>query len=289
MAKFGSHVINEEAYVYLEYLVKLSNIDNIASSTGGFLNPTNYGNASTVSELANFFKDGSLPPEISANKLINSPKKALTLQELDASKKRGADSWSIYAANIGITRLLHGIDDPISELSKENLELINQLFGMAAVGDSQAYAREWFVENHAYLESAYAGQNLDGRGQREEQPTVKVAAEALYHRLIIWKDNFVATKSKEENLRVITAAELVKLNDMVGGSSAEDSAESLNYLEEVFKKVYGKEDWEFRWKGLKQIASPNGSTSETSWLGFYMAFKPLDGNLPSIDPNGRNS
>ena len=294
MAKFTKHKIDDDAYNYLAYIVSLTNIDYIIDR---FLAPNYYNNASSLEELSDFFYDGSLPPEISANGLSGSPKAALTLKEIDLTTgatlppEMVRDAWGMYAANTGIVFWLHGGKSARSEMSKEDLDLIDDLFQDKGIGDRQDYAREFFIQNHAYSELAYAGQELSVGGPRAQYPTVVVAAEALYDRLIIWRKLFDINKSKNENLRVITAAELVALNDKIESSSAEVGDEGLNYLEEVFSKVYGN-TWSFKMNEMKQMASsntigPNGSTNTNNWDGFYMAFKPLDGNLPSIDPKGR--
>ena len=254
---FLEHKINSDAYDYLKYLIGRSYVDKLID----FLNPESLNKTVTPSQLHQFFNDLILPATVTTESVDYTPKDSLNLSE--------SDKFSVFAANIGIRYWLTGTRQPL-------LELTDSLLQRYRPGIDAETAREDFFFYKAFLYNAFL----------TEYATVVPAAEALYNRLKIWKKNYNPSKTKEENLKQLNAAELSWLNDQLtlgSNDSGGNAIDALNYLEEVFQKVYDT-DWQTKFNTLKTNASPNQDISTVDWTSFYRAFKPISGNEPVIDP-----
>lgn len=266
MAQFTKHKIDNTAYDYLKYLVEHQDKNKIIE----FLNPKNVeAGIVTAFQLEDFFARGIVPK---LNSLNFNPKKSLNLSENDV--------FSVLAVNVAIRYWLDGSSEPIFELSQRIIDEItstNSLLGAKTPKE----IRDVFFDFKAFLANA---------GDQETAATTAYATAIpagyyLYNRLEIWNKNYSSSKTKEENLKVLEQAELIFVNDNLAKSNdtEDESGESLDYLEEVFKKVYGDSSQK-KLIELQLNASPSSNIGTNNWSGFYKAFKPLDTNKPAIDP-----
>lgn len=254
------HEIGSTTYDYLKYLIGLPYVDKIID----FLNPDNTGKTVSLFHLQVFFLDASVPSEITNDSLKFIPTDALGLSE--------KDKFSVFAANIGIRYWLTGSRQPIIELTDDLLKR----YGALRNGiNTASRARADFFATANFLAESYL----------TEYPAVVPAAEALYNRLKIWKKTYNPSKDKNENIKALVSQESIWLNDqLIIGSNdpTGDSVEALNYLEEVFQKVY-ESNWQIKLNALKIYASPDQQVGSVDWTGFYKAFKPLRSDNP-LDP-----
>lgn len=266
MAQFTKHKIDNTAYDYLKYLIEHQDKNKIIE----FLNPKNVeAGIVTAFQLEDFFARGIVPK---LNSLNFNPKKSLNLSENDV--------FSVLAVNVAIRYWLDGSSEPIFELSQRIIDEItstNSLLGAKTPKE----IRDVFFDFKAFLANA---------GDQETAATTAYATAIpagyyLYNRLEIWNKNYSSSKTKEENIKVLEQAELIFVNDNLAKSNdtEDESGESLDYLEEVFKKVYGDSSQK-KLIELQLNASPSSNIGTNNWSGFYKAFKPLDTNKPAIDP-----
>ena len=252
------HQIDSTAYDYLKYLVGLSYVDKIID----FLNPDNVGKTVGLFELQDFMLEGLLPSSMTDVKYA--PFEALNLSE--------KDKFSVFTMNIGVTYWLTGTRQPLVELTDDILKRYEAL--RSGVRTASRARADFFV-TAAFSAEPYLS----------EYATVIPATEALYNRLKIWKKTYNPSKDTAENTKALVAQESTWLNDQLNIWSSDptgDSTGALEYLEEVFQKVY-QSNWETKMRGLRIYAAPNQDIGSVDWAGFYRAFKPLNSDN-AFDP-----
>lgn len=265
MAQFIKHKIDNTAYDYLKYLVEHQDKDKIIE----FLNPKNVeAGIVTAFQLEDFFVRGIVPK---LNNLNFNPKRSLNLSENDV--------FSVLATNVAIRYWLEGSLEPIFELSQRIIDSITSSNSVPGA-ETPKDIRKVFFGFKAFL----GFENQEITATTAYAPSIP-AGYYLYNRLEIWNKNYSSSKTKEENLKVLEQAELIFVNDNLAKSNdtEDESGESLDYLEEVFKKVYGDSSQK-KLIELQLSASTSVNIGTNNWSGFYKAFKPLDTNKPAIDP-----
>jgi hypothetical protein len=250
-----SHKIDAKASSYIKYLLGLSYVDRIID----FLDPTN--GSTNYLQLSEFFSNGILP---FGESLDGSP--------LDAINYNEEDQFSLYAINLGINYWLNGSTQAIKSLSRE---LINTYNSQTGNNYSEFEIKVVFFDG-------WPSPTKPNGTPEPNHPAVNIAAYALYHRLLIWKN-----LSPALDVKLLVREEIKFILQEIDKSIDPDGKGESSYLETVLQAVYKEDDIEYYLNILKTQSRPSEDVGSISWLGFYRAFDPEQVKTkPTIDPKG---